>query len=168
MINYKTTIISDLHLGSKSSRRDDIIQFLDNLKTEVLILNGDIIDGWSLQRGSKWTKKDSKIVRKILKMSETGTKVVWVRGNHDDFIKDFIPIVLGDIKMVEDYIIHSNNKKYYVFHGDVLDVFITKTSDICELLQTLRYWISSEIPQELLDYFLNSLDEAKLAKTDYI
>jgi UDP-2,3-diacylglucosamine pyrophosphatase LpxH len=126
MSNYKTTIISDLHLGSKASRRDDIIKFLDDLKTEVLILNGDIIDGWSLQRGSKWTKKDTKIIRKILKISETGTKVIWVRGNHDEFIKEFIPMMFGGIKMVEDYIIQSKNKKYYVFHGDVLDVFITK------------------------------------------
>ena len=40
-IKYKTTIISDLHLGSKASRRDDIIEFLNYLKTEVLVLNGD-------------------------------------------------------------------------------------------------------------------------------
>ena len=122
----KTTIISDLHLGSKAARRDDIIKFLDELKTEVLILNGDIIDGWALQRGSKWTKKDTKIIRRLLKMSETGTEIVWVRGNHDEFIKDFIPMMLGDIRMVEDYIIQSNNVRYYVFHGDILDVFITK------------------------------------------
>jgi UDP-2,3-diacylglucosamine pyrophosphatase LpxH len=123
---YKTTIISDLHLGSKAARRDDIIKFLDDLKTEVLVLNGDVIDGWALQRGSKWTKKDTKIIRKFLKMSETGTEIVWVRGNHDEFIKDFIPMMLGDIKMVEDYIIQSNNVRYYIFHGDILDVFITK------------------------------------------
>ena len=56
-MKYKPTILSDLHLGSKASRRDDILSFLDALKTETLILNGDIIDGWSLQRGSKWTKR---------------------------------------------------------------------------------------------------------------
>jgi UDP-2,3-diacylglucosamine pyrophosphatase LpxH len=123
---YNTTIISDLHLGSKASRRDDILKFLDGLKTDLLILNGDVVDGWSLQRGSKWTKKDTKIIRKLLKMSETGTEIIWVRGNHDEFIKDFIPMVLGDIQLVEDYIIQMNGTKYYVFHGDVLDVFITK------------------------------------------
>lgn len=124
-MKYKTTIISDLHLGSKASRRDDILSFLDALKTETLILNGDIIDGWSLQRGSKWTKKDTKIIRKLLKISESGTKVVWLRGNHDEFLKDFIPMDIGII-VAEDCIIHSNGLKYYVFHGDVLDIFITK------------------------------------------
>ena len=125
-MKYKTVVISDLHLGSKASRRDDIIKFLDDIKTDTLILNGDIVDGWALKRGSKWTKKDTRVIRKILKMSETGTEVVWLRGNHDEFIKDFIPMVLGDIVMAEDYIIQSNGIRYYVFHGDVLDVFITK------------------------------------------
>jgi UDP-2,3-diacylglucosamine pyrophosphatase LpxH len=125
-MKYRTVIMSDLHLGSKASRRDDIIKFLDDIKTDTLILNGDIVDGWALKRGSKWTKKDTRVIRKILKMSETDTEVVWLRGNHDEFIKDFIPMVLGDIVMAEDYIIQSNGIRYYVFHGDVLDVFITK------------------------------------------
>lgn len=120
------TIISDLHLGSKASRRDDIIEFLSNLKTKTLILNGDIIDGWSLQRGSKWTKKDTKIIRKLMKMSENGVEVVWIRGNHDEFLKNFIPFKIGSFKIVEDYILDVDGVKHYVFHGDVLDVFITK------------------------------------------
>jgi len=125
-MKYNTVIISDLHLGSKASRRDDVLDFLDKLSTETLILNGDIIDGWSLQRGSKWTKKDTKIIRKLLKISETGTNVVWLRGNHDEFLKDFIPFDLGNIKIVEYWIHQSNQIRYYIFHGDILDVFITK------------------------------------------
>jgi UDP-2,3-diacylglucosamine pyrophosphatase LpxH len=125
-MKYDTVIISDLHLGSKASRRDDILSFLENLQTDTLILNGDIIDGWSLQRGSKWTKKDTKIIRKILKISETGTDVIWIRGNHDDFLKEFLPFDLGNIKIVEDYIYQHSGIRYYIFHGDVLDVFITK------------------------------------------
>jgi UDP-2,3-diacylglucosamine pyrophosphatase LpxH len=125
-MKYNTVIISDLHLGSKAARRDDILDFLDKISTETLILNGDIIDGWSLQRGSKWTKKDTKIIRKILKISETDTEVIWLRGNHDEFLKDFLPFDLGNIKIVEDYIHQHGSIRYYIFHGDVLDVFITK------------------------------------------
>jgi UDP-2,3-diacylglucosamine pyrophosphatase LpxH len=125
-MKYNTVIISDLHLGSKAARRDDILDFLDKISTETLILNGDIIDGWSLQRGSKWTKKDTKIIRKILKISETDTEVIWLRGNHDEFLKDFLPFDLGNIKIVEDYIHQHGSIRYYIFHGDILDVFITK------------------------------------------
>ena len=125
-MKYNTVIVSDLHLGSKAARRDDILDFLDKISTETLILNGDIIDGWSLQRGSKWSKKDTKIIRKILKISETDTEVIWLRGNHDEFLKDFLPFDLGNIKIVEDYIHQHGSIRYYIFHGDVLDVFITK------------------------------------------
>jgi len=125
-MKYNTVVMSDLHLGSKASRRDDILNFLETLSTDTLILNGDIIDGWALKRGSKWTKKDTKIIRKLLKISETDTDVVWIRGNHDEFLKDFLPFDLGNIKIVEDWIHQHGNIRYYMFHGDVLDVFITK------------------------------------------
>jgi UDP-2,3-diacylglucosamine pyrophosphatase LpxH len=125
-MRYNTVIMSDLHLGSKSSRRDDILGFLEKIETDTLILNGDIVDGWALKRGSKWTKKDTKILRKFLKISETGTNVIWIRGNHDEFLKDFIPFNLAGVKILEDYIYQSKKTNYYIFHGDVLDVFITK------------------------------------------
>ena len=77
-MSYKTIIISDLHLGSKSSRADDIIKFLEQNTCYNLFLNGDIIDGWALKRGSKLKDKHTKVVRKILKIAEKGTNVVWI------------------------------------------------------------------------------------------
>ena len=63
---WKTIIISDLHLGANHSQRDKILDFLEYNTSERMILNGDIIDGWALKRGSKWTKNDSKILRKLI------------------------------------------------------------------------------------------------------
>lgn len=127
-MRYKTIILSDIHLGSKSSRTDDVIDFLENNTSEKLILNGDIVDGWALARGGKWKDIHTKLIRKILKISEKGTSVIWIRGNHDDFIKDFIPMKLSNIQIEESYtFISKKGKRIYCFHGDVLDVFITKT-----------------------------------------
>ena len=125
-MRYKTIIISDLHLGSKASRANDIAQFLNTNSCDELILNGDIIDGWSLKRGSKWRSQDTKVIRKILKLNQKGTKVIWIKGNHDEFIKDFIPFEIGTIQICDNYKFISNDKSYFVFHGDVLDFFITK------------------------------------------
>ena len=69
-MSYKTIVMSDLHLGSKSCRANDIINFLEKSQCYNLILNGDIIDGWALKRGSKWKDEHTKVLRKILKMSE--------------------------------------------------------------------------------------------------
>jgi UDP-2,3-diacylglucosamine pyrophosphatase LpxH len=125
MNNWKTIIMSDLHLGARQSQTDKIISFLDNNTTEKLILNGDIIDGWALKGNGKWTKDCTKIFRKFMKMSEKNTKVVYIRGNHDDFLKDFIPFKLNNIRIVRKYI-HTgiDDRKYFCFHGDVLDFVI--------------------------------------------
>lgn len=133
-MSYKTIIISDLHLGSKASRAEDIYKFLDENKTYNLILNGDIVDGWALKRGSKWRPKDNKVLRKILKIAEKGTNVVWIRGNHDEFLVDYLNLTMGNINICEDLVYKGIDKrKYYIFHGDVLDVFSSKFKIIAKI-----------------------------------
>jgi len=120
-MNYKAVIVSDLHLGTKDSKAKEFIEFLEKHPTDLLILNGDIIDGWALNRGAKWKKQHTNAISKILKVSNK-TKVIWIRGNHDEFLAEFIGMHFGNIEIREDYIISN----HYVFHGDVIDVFITK------------------------------------------
>jgi UDP-2,3-diacylglucosamine pyrophosphatase LpxH len=133
-MSYKTIIISDLHLGSKASRSEDIYKFLDKNKTYNLILNGDIVDGWALKRGSKWSANDNKVLRKILKIAEKGTNVVWLRGNHDEFLVDYLNLTMGNINICEDLVYRGIDKrKYYIFHGDVLDVFSSKFKIIAKI-----------------------------------
>ena len=125
MNKYKTIVMSDLHLGARQSQTDKIIEFLDNNTSERLILNGDIIDGWALKGNGKWTPNCTKIFRRFMKMSENGTKVIYLRGNHDDFLKDFIPFKLNNIRIVRKYVyIGIDGRTYFCFHGDVLDFVI--------------------------------------------
>jgi UDP-2,3-diacylglucosamine pyrophosphatase LpxH len=122
MIKYKTIIVSDIHLGTKDSQAKEFIKFLDEHPTDQLILNGDIIDGWALQRGSKWKKQHTKVILKLLELSKK-TDIIWIRGNHDDFLSDFFMIKMSNITLCEDYMIGIKRKKYLIFHGDILDVF---------------------------------------------
>jgi UDP-2,3-diacylglucosamine pyrophosphatase LpxH len=133
-MKYRAIIVSDLHLGTKDSSAKEFIEFLDSHSTELLILNGDIVDGWALKRGSKWKKSHTKVITKLLKLSEK-TKIIWIRGNHDEFLEDFMDMGLGGIEVREDYVLslhehviddHFEKRSYYVFHGDKIDVFITK------------------------------------------
>jgi len=124
-MRYRTIIMSDLHLGAKQSQTDKIIEFLEENQTDKLILNGDIIDGWALKGSGKWTKDCTKIFRKFMKMSEKDTKVIYIRGNHDDFLKDFIPFKLNNIRIVRKYVHEGmDGRTYFCFHGDVLDFVI--------------------------------------------
>jgi UDP-2,3-diacylglucosamine pyrophosphatase LpxH len=117
--------MSDLHLGARQSQTDKIIKFLEENQADKLILNGDIIDGWALKGNGKWTKDCTKIFRKFMKISEKGTKVIYIRGNHDDFLKDFIPFKLNNIRIVRKYVHEGmDGRTYFCFHGDVLDFVI--------------------------------------------
>ena len=60
-MKYQAIIVSDLHLGTKDSKAEEFITFLEKHPTDLLILNGDIVDGWALNRGSKWKKKHTKV-----------------------------------------------------------------------------------------------------------
>jgi UDP-2,3-diacylglucosamine pyrophosphatase LpxH len=124
-MRYRTIIMSDLHLGARQSQTDKIIKFLEENQADKLILNGDIIDGWALKGNGKWTKDCTKIFRKFMKMSEKDTKVIYIRGNHDDFLKDFIPFKLNNIRIVRKYVHEGiDGRTYFCFHGDVLDFVI--------------------------------------------
>jgi UDP-2,3-diacylglucosamine pyrophosphatase LpxH len=124
-MRYRTIIMSDLHLGARQSQTDKIIKFLDENESDKLILNGDIIDGWALKGNGKWTKDCTKIFRRFMKMSEKDTKVIYIRGNHDDFLKDFIPFTLNNIRIVRKYVHEGlDGRTYFCFHGDVLDFVI--------------------------------------------
>ena len=124
-MRYRTIIMSDLHLGARQSQTDKIIKFLEENESDKLILNGDIIDGWALKGNGKWTKDCTKIFRKFMKISEKGTKVIYIRGNHDDFLKDFIPFKLNNIRIVRKYVHEGmDGRTYFCFHGDVLDFVI--------------------------------------------
>jgi len=92
-----------------------------SLKNFFLV--GDIIDGWSLKRKWRWPQEHSDIIQKILRTSRKGTKVVYVLGNHDEFMRPFLPIYLGDnINIVDSYdYVGIDGKKYWVIHGDFFD-----------------------------------------------
>ena len=126
MMKYRTIVISDLHLGSTYSRAKDVTNFLSKNKCDTLILKGDIIDGWALKRGGTWNDSHMKCIRKLIKKSKT-TKVYWLRGNHDDFLHDFIPFDFGKILLREDLeYIGLNGNKYLILHGDIFDIFVNK------------------------------------------
>lgn len=120
---YKTIVVSDLHLGTNGSKAREVTEFLKTYSCEKLILNGDIIDGWQLKKYGAWKKKHTGFFRVVLKMMDKyDTKVIYIRGNHDDFLDNVLPLVIGkNFQIRRDYILKSGNRKFFVTHGDVFD-----------------------------------------------
>lgn len=124
--SYSTVVLSDIHLGSVHSKAREVTDFLSGIKCETLILNGDIIDGWQLRKArGKWRKEHTDFFRAVMRMMESGTQIIYVRGNHDDFLDVLAPLKLGGISIVKDYLLRSHGKSYYVTHGDIFDSVTT-------------------------------------------
>lgn len=133
-IECKTIIVSDIHLGIKGSKAKELVRFLKQYRCKNLILNGDIIDGWQLKKSGKWKRKHTRFFSRILKMIEDdGTMVTYLRGNHDDFLDQVLPLKVGNLNIVRDMVYESNGRKYYVVHGDVFDTVTTHFKWIARL-----------------------------------
>ena len=110
--------ISDVHLGSKGSNAELLLEMLKEYEPKELIIVGDFIDGWLLKKRHYWTQDFSNVIRKILSYTKKGTKVTYITGNHDDFLRSYIPIYFGDnINVVNEMVWED----YFITHGDLYD-----------------------------------------------
>jgi len=112
----KTLVISDTHIGSKGCQTDLILELLKDNSYERYILVGDIIDGWLFTKYKKFTYDHAKVIRRLLKLSKN-KEIIWISGNHDEFLRKYTPIELGNIKVVDEY---TENGIWFC-HGDKYD-----------------------------------------------
>ncbi len=155
---YKTIVISDVHLGSKWSKTKEATAFIRDNSCETLILCGDIIDGWAIMRGNKvkWRKRHTNFIKALLDISHT-TRIIYIRGNHDDFLDRVVPMTFLNMEIVKDHIHESFGKRYFVLHGDLFDSvssnmkWLAKLGDIgySMLLMFNRYYNQRRIRKGL-------------------
>ena len=115
--SVKALFISDVHLGSKGSNSEAILNVLKQYEPEELFIVGDFIDGWLLKRRNYWIQSYTNVIRKILSYSKKGTKITYITGNHDDFLREYTPLNLENINIVDECIWND----YYITHGDLYD-----------------------------------------------
>ncbi len=139
-MKYKSVFVSDIHLGTKFCKAEAFLDFLRETECENLFLIGDIIDGWAIKRRFHWQQSHSDVIQKVLRKARKGTNVVYITGNHDEFLRAFLPLMLGDRLNVvnEAEYLSVDGKKYYITHGDLFDS-ITMTKKWLALLGDIGY-----------------------------
>ena len=138
-LKVRSVFISDVHLGFKGCQAEALLHFLHSVETEYLFLVGDIVDFWSLKRTAYWPQLHTNVIRAILGKAKHHTKVIYVPGNHDDFMRDYIGYSFGNVQILNDYIhTTATGKKLLVMHGDEFDV-IVKHSKIFAKLGSVAY-----------------------------
>ncbi len=121
--HYRTIFLSDIHLGARGCQADRLIDFLKQHDCERLYLVGDIVDGWRMKSSMFWPQAHSNVVRRLLTLAKRGTEIVYVTGNHDEFLRRYSDHHFGNIELC-DRAVHlgPNGERYLVVHGDEYDV----------------------------------------------
>ncbi|MGL4240776.1 MAG: UDP-2,3-diacylglucosamine diphosphatase [Beijerinckiaceae bacterium] len=125
MNRYRAIFVSDVHLGTRTSQAEALLDFLKHAEADTVYLVGDIIDGWRLRKTWYWPQSHNDVVQKLLRKARKGTRIVLVPGNHDEFLRDFDKSSFGSIE-IADSIIHegADGRRYLVIHGDQFDAVV--------------------------------------------
>lgn len=119
---HRTVWISDIHLGTRGCNATMLVDFLRAIECETLYLVGDIVDGWRLRKGWYWPDSHNEVVRQLLKLAHRGTRVVFVAGNHDEMLRDYVGLTFGGIELVQEAIhVTADGRRLLVTHGDDFD-----------------------------------------------
>jgi UDP-2,3-diacylglucosamine pyrophosphatase LpxH len=124
---YRALFISDVHLGTRGCQADKLLDFLRHHEADTIYLVGDIVDGWALRSSWYWPQPHNDVVQKLLRAARKGARLVYVPGNHDEFLRGYYGTHFGGIEVVEN-IVHegADGRRYLVVHGDVFDLVVTQ------------------------------------------
>ena len=128
----EVVVISDLHLGTFGCHAKELLKYLASIKPKILILNGDIVDIWQFRK-SYFPSSHLKVIKKIISLSSKGTKVYYLTGNHDEFLRKFTDLHLGNISLLNKLTLELDGKKAWIFHGDVFDTSIKHAKWLAKL-----------------------------------
>ncbi len=134
----RALFVSDLHLGTRACRADRLLSLLEGCEADTLYLVGDVVDGWRLKARWYWPPSHDAIVRCLLRKQQSGTRVLYIPGNHDAFLRHSIGLRLGGIEVVSDAIHEAaDGQQYLVVHGDAFDPIVHRM----RYLTALGIWI---------------------------
>ncbi len=119
---WRTIFLSDIHLGTPGCKAEFLLDFLKHNESDKLYLVGDIVDGWRLKRGWYWPQAHNDVVQKVLRKARKGTEVIYVPGNHDEALRDYLDHHLGGIFIAGEATHETaDGQRMLVVHGDAFD-----------------------------------------------
>jgi UDP-2,3-diacylglucosamine pyrophosphatase LpxH len=124
MNKFRTGWISDLHLGTRGCNAEAVLSFLRCYEFETLYIVGDLLDIWSLRRTRYWPQSHNDVVQKILRKGRKGTRIIYIPGNHDEFLRDHFG-EYGSLTIARRAVHRTaNGRKLLIIHGDELDTVV--------------------------------------------
>jgi UDP-2,3-diacylglucosamine pyrophosphatase LpxH len=118
--NIDIAVISDTHLGTYGCHSSELVNYLRSINPKLLVLNGDIIDIWQFRKRF-FPASHMQVIKEIFALLARGTKIVYITGNHDESLRRYSGLKLGNFQLVDKLILDIDGNKTWIFHGDVFD-----------------------------------------------
>jgi len=113
-------VISDVHLGTYGCHAAELLHYLRSIQPRLLILNGDIIDIWNFSK-RYFPAAHLEVISEICRLASSGTRVVYITGNHDELLRKYSDLSLGNFQITDKLVMEINGQMCWIFHGDVFD-----------------------------------------------
>jgi UDP-2,3-diacylglucosamine pyrophosphatase LpxH len=113
-------VLSDLHLGTYGCHATEIVNYLRSIQPHILVLNGDVIDCWQFSK-HYFPASHMQVIKEIFSHLSKGVQVIYITGNHDEVLRRYTPINMGNFSLTDKVMLEINGKKTWIFHGDVFD-----------------------------------------------
>src|SRR6185437_11130699 len=159
---YRTIWISDIHLGTRGCKAEFLLDFLRETESDRLYLVGDIVDGWQLRKNWYWAQSHNDVIQKILRKARKGTEVCYAPGNHDEMLRPFAELQLGNIH-VADRFIHDmkDGRRLLVLHGDQFDSIVRYARRLGHPYWSLSAYLKHRVKNaiEYIDRFADAVSE---------
>jgi UDP-2,3-diacylglucosamine pyrophosphatase LpxH len=130
----RTLFISDVHLGTRDCQAERLLHLLGRYEADVIYLIGDIVDGWRLKARWYWPQSHDEVVRCLLRKLQAGTRILYIPGNHDEFLRNSIGFRLGGIEVVDQAVhLGADGRRHLVLHGDRFDSVVARMRRLAAL-----------------------------------
>jgi UDP-2,3-diacylglucosamine pyrophosphatase LpxH len=113
-------VISDVHLGTYGCRAKELLNYLRSIQPDMLILNGDIIDGWQFSK-SYFPALHMQVIKELMQFISNGSRVIYITGNHDEMLRKYTDLQMGSFSLTDKLVLEIDQKMTWIFHGDVFD-----------------------------------------------
>jgi UDP-2,3-diacylglucosamine pyrophosphatase LpxH len=142
--HVRALFISDVHLGSRACKAEQLLDFLRHHDADTIYLVGDIVDGWQLRSGWHWPQSHNDVIQKLLRKARKGSRLIYIPGNHDEFLRDYFGTHFGGV-VVTEYATHvaADGRRYVVTHGDQFDLRIKRARRFAALGDPVQMLLQS-------------------------
>jgi UDP-2,3-diacylglucosamine pyrophosphatase LpxH len=154
-------VISDVHLGTYGCRAKELVNYLRSITPNILILNGDVIDGWQFTK-RYFPVAHMMVIKEVIQLITNGTRVFYITGNHDEMMRRYTDIQMGNFALTDKLVLEIDNKMTWIFHGDVFDHTTKGGAKILAKLGSSGYNLLIRF-NRFINFILNALGRERVS-----